>query len=55
MEKKKISARRHIYDKVMKFLMIFSIAVISLLVLFFVVYILEKGLPNITWQLLTTK
>ena len=55
MKKAKISARRSLYDKAMKFLMIFSVGIISVLVLFFIVYILAKGLPNISWQLLTTK
>ena len=55
MKTKKISARRSLYDKAMKFLMIFSVGIISVLVLFFIVYILAKGLPNISWQLLTTK
>ena len=55
METQKLSVKRNLYDKVMKFLMILSITVISGLVLFLIVYILSKGLPNISWELLSTK
>lgn len=55
MNAKKLSAKRRIYDRAMKFLMILSVAVISALILFLIVYILAKGLPHISWELLTTK
>ncbi len=55
MKQEKLSAKRRLYDKAMKTLMISSIVIISCLVLFLIVYILAKGLPNISWELLTTK
>ena len=55
MEPKKQTRKRGFYDKAMKFLMIFSVAVVGALVLFFIVYILAKGLPNVSWELLSTK
>lgn len=55
MEAKKVSAKRSFYDKAMKSLMFFSVAVISALILFLILYILSKGLPHISWELLTTK
>ena len=55
MEPKKQTRKRGFYDKTMKFLMIFSVAVVGALVLFFIVYILAKGLPNVSRELLSTK
>ena len=55
MEPKKQARKRGFYDRAMKFLMIFSVAVVGALVLFFIVYILAKGLPNVSWELLSTK
>lgn len=54
MEFEKISERRRAYIAVMKGLMIFSSFLAVALVIFIVLYILVKGLPNITWELLTT-
>lgn len=54
MEKKK-SLRRRIYHIVMEGLQRFSVALTLLLVVFIIVYIFVKGLPNISWQLLSTK
>jgi len=39
----------------MKLLMIISVAFTCALTLFLIVYILAKGLPNISWELLSTK
>lgn len=55
MKTEKLSANRRFYDKVMKALMIISVTIISALVLFLIIYIMAKGLPHISWELLTTK
>ena len=55
MNEKKISAKRTFYNRAMKTLMILSAVLISGLILFLVIYILAKGLPHITWQMLSTK
>ena len=55
MKTKKTAARRRFYNGAMKGLMLVSVGIISVLVLFLIVYILAKGLPHISWQLLTTK
>lgn len=52
---KKKSLRRRIYHIVMEGLQRFSVGLTLLLVLFIIVYIFVKGLPNISWQLLSTK
>lgn len=46
---------RKIYIGTMKTAMVVSTALTGLLVLFLLVYVLAKGLPNITWELLSTK
>lgn len=51
----KISARRKAYIALMRGLMWISAALCCALVLFLIGYILCKGLPNITWELLSTK
>ena len=55
MKEKKTAARRTFYDRLMKTLMFLSVTIISGLILFLVIYILAKGLPHISWQLLSTK
>ena len=55
METKKSSTKRAFYDKAMRLLMTVSVCIIGALVLFLIVYILAKGLPNISWELLSTK
>ena len=47
--------RRKGYIFTMKLLMWLSIGITAMLVLFLVVYILVKGVPYITWELLSTK
>ena len=49
-----VSARRRTYGLVMKSLMLLAAGVTCALVVFMVVYVLYKGVPNITWQLLST-
>ncbi|MCF0144739.1 MAG: phosphate ABC transporter permease PstA [Firmicutes bacterium] len=50
-----MSTRRTLYITTMRLLMWFCIGISCALTLFLIVYVLAKGLPNITWQLLTTK
>lgn len=46
--------RRKIYANVMKALMYTSVIITVGLALFMIIYVLAKGLPNVTWQLLST-
>ena len=55
MLKNKISGERKAYIGLMKGLMCFSTAVTAALVLAIFAYVLIKGLPNISWELLSTK
>lgn len=55
MSKEKYPLRRKIYGGTMKALMYFSVFVTCALVLAIIGYVLIKGLPNITWKLLSTK
>ena len=55
MLKNKLSGERKAYILLMKGLMLFSVAVTAALVLFLFGYVLIKGLPNISWELLSTK
>ncbi|MGN1083725.1 MAG: phosphate ABC transporter permease PstA, partial [Lachnospiraceae bacterium] len=55
MEKKQISKVRKLYGIVMKLLMEISVVLTCALVLFLIGYVLYRGLPNITWELLSTK
>ena len=51
---KDVSARRRAYGLVMKGLMLLAAGLTCTLVVFMVSYVLYKGVPNITWQLLST-
>lgn len=55
MLKSKISKRRRAYIFLMKALMNLSVLLTSALVFALVAYVMAKGLPNITWELLSTK
>ena len=55
MLKNKLSGERRAYILLMKVLMLFSAAITAALVLFLFGYVLIKGLPNISWELLSTK
>ena len=46
--------RRKIYANVMKALMYVSVIMTVGLALFMIIYVLAKGLPNVTWNLLST-
>ena len=51
---KNVSARRRTYGLAMKSLMLLAAGLTCALVVFMVSYVLHKGVPNITWQLLST-
>ena len=50
-----MSNKRRIYIFLMRAAMIVSSAVTAALLIFLLSYVLTKGIPNITWQLLSTK
>lgn len=50
-----ISKRRKIFIYTMKILMGISVMMTCVLVLFLIGYVLIKGIPNITWELISTK
>ena len=54
MQNEKISPKRRAYTVMMKSLMLLSVAVSCGVILFLIVYVMAKGLPNITWELLST-
>ena len=54
MQDKKISKKRQVYIGTMKTLMVVATALTASLVLFMIVYVFIKGLPNISWELLST-
>ena len=54
MNEKGISKKRRLYIIGMKTLMAISAGITFLLVLFMIVYIMYKGIPNISWELLST-
>lgn len=51
----KVSKKRRFNIAVLKALMYLSAAVTCALVVFIIVYVLAKGIPNITWELISTK
>ena len=55
MDKKTISKKRKAYILGMRCMMGLSIGITVALVLFMLGYVLAKGLPNISWELLSTK
>ncbi len=54
MEKGNISTRRKAYIALMHTLMGIAVVLTAALVIFLIVYVLAKGLPNVTWKLLST-
>ena len=54
MRSNQLSGRRKGYDVLMRSLMIFCSGLTAALVLFLLVYVLSKGLPNVTWEMLST-
>ena len=55
MPKENYPLRRKIYGGIMQGLMFFSVFVTCALVIAIIGYVLIKGIPNITWKLLSTK
>ena len=47
--------KRNMYIVLMRGLMLISTVLTAALVLFLMGYVLVKGLPNISWELLSTK
>ena len=54
MIKEKISGKRKNYEILMRALMALAVALTAGLVIFLVFYVLSKGLPNVSWDFLTT-
>ena len=55
MDKREFSARRRIWGGTMRGLMVLCAAVTCALAVLLIVYVLVKGVPNLSWQLLSTK
>ncbi len=55
MKNQAISLKRKTYITVMRVLMGISVSITCALVLFLIGYVLWRGLPHVTWELLTTK
>ena len=55
MDNHQFSARRRIWGGTMRGLMVLCAAVTCALAVFLIVYVLVKGVPNLSWQLLSTK
>lgn len=55
MDKHQFSARRRIWGGTMRGLMLLCAAVTCALAVFLIIYVLVKGVPNLSWQLLSTK
>lgn len=55
MDKHDFSARRRAWGGAMKGLMVLCAALTCTLAAFLIIYVLAKGIPNLSWQLLTTK
>ena len=54
MPKRSISQKRKSFEVRMKALMLLSVGLTATLVLFLLIYVLGQGVPNITWELLST-
>ena len=50
-----LSRNRKSFEVLMKALMLLSVGLTAALVLFLLIYVLGQGVPNITWELLSTK
>ena len=51
----KLSASRRVYTAVMRALLLLAAVLTAALVVFMIVYVLYKGLPYVTWHLISTK
>lgn len=54
MKENNLSTKRKIYVRAMKGAMYICTVLTAALVIFMIVYVLSKGVPNITWELLST-
>lgn len=52
---KPLSKKRICYEWILKVLMLLSVSITAALVLYLIIYVLSKGIPAITWELLWTK
>lgn len=55
MLKNQISGKRKTYIHIMKILMAVSVILTCALVLFLIIFVLIKGIPNLSWELLSSK
>lgn len=55
MEKNQISRKRKLYVFTMKLLMILSTGFTCALTLFLIIYVLVRGIPNLSWELVSSK
>lgn len=55
MESRQLSPRRRAYDRTMRFFLYFCAALTCLLLVVIIGYIFFRGIPNITWELLTSQ
>ncbi len=55
MQDNRMPRGRKVYILAMKLLMIISVAFTCLLTLFLIIYVLAKGIPNLSWELLSSK
>ena len=55
MDKMNFSARRRVWGAVMRGLMVLCTALACALAVFLIAYVLVKGVPNLSWELLSTK
>ena len=55
MDKMNFSARRRVWGAVMRGLMVLCAALACALAVFLIAYVLVKGVPNLSWELLRTK
>jgi phosphate transport system permease protein len=54
MHEKKMSSKRKAYQFIMNFLMIAALIITMSIVIFMIVYVIAKGLPNINWDFLSS-
>lgn len=55
MDKMNFTARRRVWGAVMRGLMVLCAVITCALAAFLIIYVLAKGVPNLSWQLLSTK
>ena len=55
MDKTNFSARRRVWSAVMRCLMVLCAALTCALAVFLIIYVLAKGIPHLSWELLRTK